>query len=46
MDKSVKVSSVLYNKLVELANKEGRKIKFVLDKAIENYLKVKKVLEN
>jgi predicted DNA-binding protein len=43
---SVKISSEKYNKLKMLANKEGKFISWVLDKAIENYLRAKKVLKD
>lgn len=45
MDKSVKIASDLYNKLKALAYKENRFIGTLLNKAVENYLKSKKVLK-
>ena len=41
---SIKISSGLYKKLKALANKENRFIGSLLDKAVENYLRAKKVL--
>lgn len=44
MNKSIKVSSELYEKLKQVAKKENRFIGYLLDKAVENYLRSKKVL--
>lgn len=45
MNKSIKISSDLYKKLKALAYKENRFIKTLLNKAAENYLRLKKVLK-
>jgi predicted transcriptional regulator len=42
LDKSVKISSELYFLLKELAILEHRKIGYLMNKAVENYLKLKK----
>jgi len=42
--KSIKVSSELYQKLKDLADKEKRFVGFLLDTAVKNYLISKKFL--
>lgn len=42
--KSIKVDPKLYLHIKELAKNEGREIKTLIDKAVENYLRAKKVL--
>mgnify|MGYP001565765511 FL=1 len=44
MTKSIKISSELYRKLKQLAKDENRFIGSLLDKAVENYLRAKKIL--
>lgn len=41
--KAVRISSELYFQIKELAIIEGREIRFLVNKAIENFLKAKKV---
>ena len=43
---SVRINEELYECMVTLAQIEGRKIKWVLDRAVTNYLHRKKVLRN
>lgn len=45
MDKSIKISIKNYEALQRLSLNEGRSFKFLIDKAVENYLKSKKVLK-
>lgn len=40
---SVRIASDLYKKIVLLSEKEGKKIKFFINKAIKNFLIAKKV---
>ena len=42
---AVKINPELYFSLRELSIIEGTKIKFLLDKAVKNYLKAKKILK-
>ena len=44
-DKEIKINPQLYFILKELSIREGTKIKWLLDKAIRNYLKAKKILK-
>jgi len=44
-DVSIKISSELYRKVKELAKKENCFMTFIFNRAIKNYLKIKKVLE-
>ena len=41
---SIKISSGLYQKLKALENRENRFVGSLLDKAVENYLRAKKIL--
>ncbi len=41
---AVKINPDLYAKLRDLSIQEGKKIKYLLDKSVENYLRAKKVL--
>lgn len=40
---NVRIKEEIYLKLKALAKKEGRKIGFVFERAMKNYLKLKKV---
>ncbi len=42
---SIKISLDTYKKIKGLAKKEGRFISVLIDKALKNYLKAKKVIE-
>jgi predicted DNA-binding protein len=44
MGKSIKISTELYKKLKVVAHRENRFIGTLLNKAVENYLRAKKVL--
>ena len=41
LTKAVRISSVQYNRIKRLAIIEGREIKYFIDRAVENYLKIK-----
>ena len=45
MTKSVKIASELYKNIQEISEIEGCKIKFLIDKAIRNFLIAKKYME-
>jgi len=45
IQKSIKINPELYFILRELSITEGKKVKFLLDKAVRNYLRAKKVLK-
>lgn len=42
--RSIKMDERLYHKLKKLAKSEGKQIGFVFDRAMKNYLKLRKVM--